>query len=143
MPTRATTSSFGCARRSIPSGKLARMLDIQLLRGDAADVAKRLATRGFTFDVAAFQRVEAQRKEIQTRTQELQAKRNTASKQIGTTKTKGEDPAALMREVAGLGEQGVHCCGDLARCREPQVRHGGAAVAAHPLSEAALAPRLD
>jgi seryl-tRNA synthetase len=81
------------------------MLDIQLLRNDPAGVAARLATRGFTFDVAAFERVEAERKEIQTRTQELQAKRNTASKQIGAAKAKGENADALMRQVASLGEE--------------------------------------
>ena len=81
------------------------MLDIQLLRNDPAGVATRLATRGFTFDVAAFERIEAERKEIQTRTQELQAKRNTASKQIGAAKAKGENADALMRQVASLGEE--------------------------------------
>ena len=81
------------------------MLDIQLLRNDPGDVARRLAARGFTFDVAEFQRVEAERKDIQTRTQELQAKRNAASKQIGAAKAKGGDPSALMREVAGMGDE--------------------------------------
>ena len=79
------------------------MLDIQLLRNNPGEVAKRLATRGFIFDVAAFQRIEADRKDIQTRTQELQAKRNTLSKQIGTAKAKGEDAGALLSEVAGIG----------------------------------------
>jgi len=81
------------------------MLDIQLLRNDPASVATRLATRGFAFDVAAFERIEAERKEIQTRTQDLQAKRNTASKQIGAAKAKGENADALMRQVASLGEE--------------------------------------
>ena len=81
------------------------MLDIQLLRSDPTEVATRLASRGFTFDVGVFQRVEAERKDIQTRTQELQAKRNTASKQIGTARAKGEDCSALMREVAGMGDE--------------------------------------
>jgi len=81
------------------------MLDIQLLRNDPGDVARRLAARGFTFDVAEFQRVEAERKDIQTRTQELQAKRNAASKQIGAARAKGGDPSALMREVAGMGDE--------------------------------------
>jgi len=59
------------------------MLDIQLLRNDLDAVAARLATRGFVLDVARFKKLEAQRKDIQTRTQELQAKRNALSKQIG------------------------------------------------------------
>ncbi|MBI3141047.1 MAG: serine--tRNA ligase [Rhodocyclales bacterium] len=80
------------------------MLDIQLLRSQPAQVAQRLATRGASFDVAAFQALEDERKAIQTRTQELQAKRNALSKQIGQLKAKGEDTAAVMGEVAGLGD---------------------------------------
>src|SRR3990167_1989822 len=81
------------------------MLDIQLLRNDLDGVAKRLATRGFTLDTAQFSEMEAERKEVQIRTQELQAKRNAASKQIGIAKSKGEDVAAIMAEVSGLGDQ--------------------------------------
>jgi seryl-tRNA synthetase len=81
------------------------MLDIQLLRNDLAGVAARLKTRGFTLDTTAFERLEAERKDIQTRTQELQAKRNAISKQIGAAKGRGEDPAALMNEVGGIGDE--------------------------------------
>ncbi len=81
------------------------MLDIQLLRRDAALVAERLAARGFAFDTARFEALEAERKTIQTRTQEAQAKRNSLSKQIGMLKGKGEDASAVMAEVAGLGDE--------------------------------------
>ncbi len=80
------------------------MLDIQLLRKDLANVAQRLASRGVSLDTARIEGLEAERKEIQTRTQELQAKRNQLSKQIGMAKGKGEDASALMSEVAGLSE---------------------------------------
>ena len=80
------------------------MLDIQLLRKDLANVAQRLASRGVTLDTARIEALEAERKEIQTRTQELQAKRNQLSKQIGMAKGKGEDASGLMSEVAGLSE---------------------------------------
>lgn len=80
------------------------MLDIQLLRKDAALVAERLAARGFVLDVTRFNALEAERKMIQTRTQDAQAKRNTLSKQIGMLKGKGEDTTAVMAEVAGLGD---------------------------------------
>ncbi len=80
------------------------MLDIQLLRKDLAHVAQRLASRGVNLDTARIEGLEAERKEIQTRTQELQAKRNQLSKQIGMAKGKGEDAGALMSEVAGLSE---------------------------------------
>jgi len=80
------------------------MLDIQLLRKDAAQVAARLAARGFVFDTARFDALEAERKTIQTQTQDAQARRNTLAKQIGMLKGKGEDASAAMAEAAGLGE---------------------------------------
>jgi seryl-tRNA synthetase len=81
------------------------MLDIQLLRRDAALVAERLAARGFQFDTTRFDALEAERKTIQTRTQDAQARRNALSKQIGMLKGKGEDTTAVMAEVAGLGDE--------------------------------------
>ncbi len=78
------------------------MLDIQLLRNDIDAVAERLATRGFTLDRAEFQRLESERKHLQTRTQELQAKRNSLSKQVGGLRARGEDAAPLMQQVAAL-----------------------------------------
>ncbi len=81
------------------------MLDIQLLRNDPAAAAARLKTRGYLLDVARFESTEARRKAVQTRTQELQARRNTASKEIGAAKGRGEDAKALMAEVTNLGEE--------------------------------------
>ncbi|HEX8988702.1 MAG TPA: serine--tRNA ligase [Rhodocyclaceae bacterium] len=81
------------------------MLDIQLLRANPAQVADRLATRGVSFDAAAFEVLEAERKTLQTRTQELQAKRNSLSKQVGMLKGKGEDASAVLAEVAGIGDE--------------------------------------
>jgi seryl-tRNA synthetase len=81
------------------------MLDIQLLRSDLNAVAERLATRGFALDTEKFAQLEAERKTIQTRTQELQAKRNSSSKLIGQAKAKGEDVSAIMAEVANLGDE--------------------------------------
>jgi seryl-tRNA synthetase len=82
------------------------MLDPQLLRAHLADTAERLkATRGFELDVERLQALEAERKQIQTRTQELQNLRNTRSKAIGMAKAKGEDVSALMAEVAGFAEE--------------------------------------
>jgi seryl-tRNA synthetase len=81
------------------------MLDIQLLRNDLDSVARRLADRGFQLDTATFSALETERKTIQTRTQDLQAKRNSASKLIGQAKAKGEDAGPIMAEVAGLGDE--------------------------------------
>jgi seryl-tRNA synthetase len=81
------------------------MIDIQLLRNDLDDVVTRLKTRGYQLDGAAFVELEAERKQIQVRTQELQAKRNTVSKEIGIAKSRGEDASATLREVAGIGDE--------------------------------------
>ncbi len=78
------------------------MLDIQLLRNDLEGVAKRLATRGISAPTEEFLRLESARKQVQTRTQELQNRRNIVSKQVGEAKRKGEDAAALMAEAAAL-----------------------------------------
>ncbi len=81
------------------------MLDINLLRSDLSGVAAALAKRGIALDTRAFETLEERRKVIQTRTQELQAKRNALSKQIGVAKGKGEDASALLAQVAGLGDE--------------------------------------
>ena len=81
------------------------MLDVQLLRARLDFVAERLATRGMTLDVTAFQALEDERKARQTRTQELQARRNALSKQVGQLKGKGEDASAVLAEVAGIGDE--------------------------------------
>jgi seryl-tRNA synthetase len=81
------------------------MIDIQLLRKDIDSVAARLAGRKFQLDVATFNSLEAERKQIQSGTEELQNKRNTLSKQIGMLKGKGEDTSAVMAQVAGLGDE--------------------------------------
>jgi seryl-tRNA synthetase len=81
------------------------MLDIQQLRNDLENVTARLKARKFDFPADAFKTMEAERKTIQTNTENLQAKRNTASKQIGIAKSKGEDASAILAEVAGLGDE--------------------------------------
>jgi seryl-tRNA synthetase len=80
------------------------MLDIQLLRNQPDLVAVGLARRGAAIDLAPFEKLEAERKQVQTQTQDLQARRNSLSKQIGMLKGKGEDVAPVMAEVAGLGD---------------------------------------
>jgi seryl-tRNA synthetase len=81
------------------------MLDIQLLRNDITAVAARLSARGFTLDSATFQALDGERKTLQTRTQELQASRNSLSKQIGLLKGKGEDASGVMAQVGTLKDE--------------------------------------
>jgi seryl-tRNA synthetase len=75
------------------------MIDPQLLRKDIAAVAARLASRKFILPVEQFNALEAERKQLQSRTEELQAKRNQLSKTVGMKKAKGEDAAAEMAEA--------------------------------------------
>jgi seryl-tRNA synthetase len=75
------------------------MIDPQLLRKDIAAVAARLATRKFILPVEQFNALEAERKQLQSRTEELQAKRNQLSKTVGMKKAKGEDAAAEMAQA--------------------------------------------
>jgi seryl-tRNA synthetase len=84
------------------------MLDITLLRKDLASVIATLEKRKTPqpfLDVTRFQSFESERKTLQTRTEELQARRNSLSKQIGMLKAKGEDTAAVMAEVGGLADE--------------------------------------
>ena len=78
------------------------MIDPQLLRKDIAAVAARLASRKFQLDVEKFNTLESERKSLQTRTEELQAKRNQLAKAIGMKKGKGEDAAAEMAEATQI-----------------------------------------
>ncbi len=81
------------------------MIDIQLLRKDIDAVVAKLQARKNPqpfLDVAAFQGLEAERKTIQVRTEELQASRNAMSKQIGQLKAKGESADEVMGQVAAI-----------------------------------------
>ena len=79
------------------------MLDSKLVRAQLHEVAERLASRGFQLDVGRFEALEAQRKSVQTRTEQLQAERNARSKSIGQAKQRGEDIAPLLAEVDRMG----------------------------------------
>jgi seryl-tRNA synthetase len=83
------------------------MLDINLLRRDLDAVVAQLQRRKNPqpfLDVARFRALEAERKQIQTATEQAQARRNALSRQIGQAKARGEDTAAPMAEVGRLGD---------------------------------------
>ncbi|MGE4502334.1 MAG: serine--tRNA ligase [Thiomicrospira sp.] len=81
------------------------MLDAKLLRTQPDTVVKKLASRGFEWQVDAFEQLEQQRKDLQVKTEQLQAERNQRSKAIGQAKAKGEDAQPLLDAVADLGTQ--------------------------------------
>ena len=81
------------------------MLDPKLVRSQTQQLAERLATRGFVLDVAALEALESRRKAVQTRTETLQAERNSRSKAIGQAKARGEDIQPLLADVDRMGEE--------------------------------------
>ena len=94
------------------------MLDIQLLRNDLQGVINRLGDRGLALDAATFERIEASRKAVQMRTQELQARRNQLSKEVGQAKAKKEDASVLIAEVNAQADQLKALEQELARIQE-------------------------
>ncbi|MGW8268831.1 MAG: serine--tRNA ligase [Burkholderiales bacterium] len=95
------------------------MIDVQLLRTQLDEVAARLAARGAAFDREAFRALEAERKDIQTRTQDLQSARNAHAKKVGQAKSRGEDTTVLVAEASGINRE----LGELeARLSEAQRR---------------------
>ena len=81
------------------------MLDPQLLRNNLEETAAQLKRRGYELDTLKFAALEEKRKSIQVETQNLQAERNSKSKNIGKAKAKGEDIQPLLDEVASLGDK--------------------------------------
>ena len=80
------------------------MIDIQLLRNDIEITKEKLASRGFELDAATFQSLENTRKVLQVKTQDLQEKRNSISKEIGIAMSKNENSDALMVNVNAISD---------------------------------------
>ncbi len=93
------------------------MIDPKLLRSKAAEVAAQLARRGIQLDTARIAALEADRKRLQTETEQLQATRNSQSKAIGIAKSKGEDPAPLLEQVESLKQQLLNNEAALGECQ--------------------------
>ena len=96
------------------------MLDPQLLRTNPEGVAEALATRGYELDIEAWRELEARRKDLQIRTQELQNQKNQSAKSIGQAKARGEDIQPLLEEVKNLGEDLSREEAEFSQVREQQ-----------------------
>ena len=96
------------------------MLDPQLLRTDPDAVAARLAARGYEFNADAWRDMDARRKELQVRTQDLQNRKNQSAKSIGEAKRRGEDIQPLLDEVKSLGEELGRVESEFAAIRDEQ-----------------------
>ncbi|QIV94250.1 serine--tRNA ligase [Allofrancisella frigidaquae] len=81
------------------------MLDAKYIKDNLQEAAQKLATRGYLLDLNYFETQEAKRKQLQEKTQDLQAKRNSISKEIGKRKAKGEDANDIFAEVNNINEE--------------------------------------
>jgi len=81
------------------------MLDPRLFRADLDFVKEQLTRRSFPFNAESYASLEARRKDVQVKTQDLQNERNSRSKAIGQAKAKGEDVQALLDQVQHLGDE--------------------------------------
>lgn len=97
------------------------MIDPQLLRNDIDAVSAALKIKGHTLDVSAFQALEVKRKALQIESEELQAKRNARSKEIGKTKAQGGDVEALMAEVNSFSERMKQAQAELENVKESML----------------------
>ena len=79
------------------------MLDAKYIKENLQEVADKLATRGYKFNIETFQKLEDERKILQDKTQNLQAQRNATSKEIGIRKAKGEDASDIFKKVGEIG----------------------------------------
>lgn len=102
------------------------MLDPKLLRGDLTALQQKLATRGYDLDIAFWTDVEAKRKELQVRTEELQAQKNAGAKKVGELKRNGEPADELLKEMEVVSEQMKQAENDL---RELQATITNASLA--------------
>jgi len=81
------------------------MLDPKLLRSQPDEIAAQLKKKHFDLNIEQFQSLELQRKQLQMRTEKLQAERKLGSKQFGTLKAKGEDTAILKQQLDTIGAE--------------------------------------
>ena len=90
------------------------MLDAKLFRADLESLAKELARRDYVLDTDVVNSLEQRRRDLQTKTQELQNQRNQRSKEIGAAKARGDDIEPLLAEVNDMGDELKRCEQDLA-----------------------------
>jgi seryl-tRNA synthetase len=85
------------------------MLDIKRLRQDITTLAEQLRVKHYKLDVSAFESLESSRKSVQVDTEQLQAERKKASKQIGQLVGQGmsvdEAKAKVQETLDTIAEQ--------------------------------------
>ncbi len=81
------------------------MLDIKMVSANPEKVAAALAKRGPKISLDHFCQLDKERKSILVQVEEMKARRNTASKEIGRKKQAGEDAVEIMAEMRHLGDE--------------------------------------
>ncbi len=81
------------------------MLDLNFFRKNLAEVAERLAQRGFVLDADAFLALDARRREALTEIEALRSERNARSKEIGALRQQGQDTTEAQVRVRAIGER--------------------------------------
>jgi seryl-tRNA synthetase len=78
------------------------MIDINLIKDNPQAITEKLKLRNYDFDLGLFESLEAKRKKYQTETENLQAKRNTLSKEYGLLKKEGKDDKVLSKNIESI-----------------------------------------
>ncbi len=81
------------------------MIDPKLLRQDLTELQAKLASRGYALDIDFWQDMEAQRKSLQVKTEDLQAQKNAGAKQVGLLKKQGEDASELLAQMQSISSE--------------------------------------
>jgi seryl-tRNA synthetase len=89
------------------------MIDTNLIKNDPQVVVKNLESRNYNFEIDAYKSLEANRKQFQTETEDLQAKRNLLSKEYGLLKKEGKDDPALNTKIETIKTQLDTCASKL------------------------------
>ena len=89
------------------------MIDTNLLKDNPQRVLKTLKSRNYDFNIESYESLEAQRKTHQTETEDLQAKRNSLSKEYGLLKKEGKDDPALNSKIETIKAELDKCSSKL------------------------------
>ncbi len=81
------------------------MIDPKLLRNNIEVVNAALAKRGVQLNVQEWADLEARRKDIQSKTEALQAERNAGAKQVGQLKREGGDASGIMTRMQAISDE--------------------------------------
>jgi seryl-tRNA synthetase len=78
------------------------MIDINLIKDNPQAITEKLKLRNYDFDLDLFESLEAKRKKYQTQTEDLQAQRNTLSKEYGLLKQDGKEDLDLSKNIESI-----------------------------------------